>query len=108
MSGRANCNPHRFQPSMGETRTTRALSLRIRNHSRTEDGPADRVTTHDTMVRVGKKRRCGVFASKKTHADRSPKGIPPRCKRNPGFATLSCCCQEACGLEIFCEANTQD
>ena len=29
MSGRANCNPHRFQPSMGETRTTRALSLRI-------------------------------------------------------------------------------
>src|SRR5437763_12019649 len=29
MSGRANCNPHRFQPSMGETRTTRALSIRI-------------------------------------------------------------------------------
>src|SRR5204863_5475888 len=29
MSGRPNCNPHRFQPSMGETRTTRALSIRI-------------------------------------------------------------------------------
>ena len=28
MSGRANCSPHRFQPSMGTVRTTRALSLR--------------------------------------------------------------------------------
>ena len=28
MSGRANCNPHRFQPSMGMVRTTRALSIR--------------------------------------------------------------------------------
>jgi hypothetical protein len=28
MSGRKNCNPHRFQPSMGTIRTTRALSIR--------------------------------------------------------------------------------
>jgi hypothetical protein len=28
ISGRTNCNPHRFQPSMGMIRTTRALSIR--------------------------------------------------------------------------------
>src|SRR5713226_3498140 len=28
ISGRANCNPHRFQPSMGMVRTTCALSIR--------------------------------------------------------------------------------
>jgi hypothetical protein len=27
--GRANCNPHRFQPSMAMLRTTRALSIRF-------------------------------------------------------------------------------
>jgi hypothetical protein len=27
--GRANCNPHRFQPSMAVLRTTRALSIRF-------------------------------------------------------------------------------
>lgn len=27
--GRANCNPHKFQPSMGMVRTTRALSIRF-------------------------------------------------------------------------------
>jgi len=27
--GRANCNPHKFQPSMGRVRTTRALSIRF-------------------------------------------------------------------------------
>jgi len=29
MRGRANCNPHRFQPSMAMLRTTRALSIRF-------------------------------------------------------------------------------
>jgi len=74
---------------------------RIRNHSRTEDGPADRVTTHDTMVRVGKKRRCGVFASKETHADRSPNGILRDVREIPGLPLFPAVVRKLVGWKYF-------
>ena len=74
---------------------------RIRNHSRTEGGPADRVTTDDTMVRVGKKRRCGVFASRRHTQSRSPNGILRDVREIPGLPLFPAVVRKLVGWKYF-------
>src|SRR6266571_2102446 len=94
VSGRANCSPHRFQPSTGTIRTTRALSIRTvcRNltfpRTGTEGTSSDMCDRRRKGLRIASNAPPALSLSKVQNSTNSPPfSFTPR--TNTGMASES-------------------